>query len=33
MKPPVFYATKSEDAYEFIIDYRERLHKMDLVKR
>lgn len=33
MKPPIFYDTESEDSYEFIINYKERLHKMWEVER
>lgn len=33
MEPSVFKSTKSEDAFEFLINYRERLHKMGIVDR
>ncbi|KAK4706956.1 hypothetical protein R3W88_033493 [Solanum pinnatisectum] len=33
LKPPVFKGTKSEDAYDFLVDCHELLHKMDIVER
>lgn len=33
IKPPIFHRTESENAYKFIIDYYERLHKMGAVER
>ncbi|XP_060189858.1 uncharacterized protein LOC132618873 [Lycium barbarum] len=33
MKPPVFYGTESEDAYEFIIDCHERFYNMGVVDK
>ena len=33
LKPPVFKAAKSEDAYDFLVDCHELLHKMGIVKR
>lgn len=33
MKPPISHGIESENAYKFIIDYHERLHKMGVVER
>ena len=33
LKPPVFKGAKSEDAYDFLVDCHELLHKMDIVER
>ena len=33
MKPPVFKGAESEDAYDFLVDCHELLHKMDIVER
>ena len=33
LKPPIFKGAKSEDAYDFLVDYHELLHKMDIVER
>ncbi|XP_059301842.1 uncharacterized protein LOC132053752 [Lycium ferocissimum] len=33
MKPPIFYGTESEEAYEFIIDCHARLHKIGVVDK
>ncbi|TMW98833.1 hypothetical protein EJD97_003423, partial [Solanum chilense] len=33
LKPPVFKGAKSEDAYDFLVDYHELLHKMGIVER
>ncbi|XP_049372096.1 uncharacterized protein LOC125837004 [Solanum verrucosum] len=33
LKPPFFKGTESEDAYDFLVDCHELLHKMDIVER
>ena len=33
LKPPVFKGAKSEDAYDFLVDCHELLHKIDIVER
>ena len=32
LKPPVFKGAKSEDAYDFLVDCHELLHKMDIAE-
>ena len=33
LKPPVFMGAKSEDAYDFLVDCHELLHKIGIVER
>ena len=33
LKPPIFKGAESEDAYDFLVDCHELLHKMDTVER
>ena len=33
LKPPVFKGAESEDAYNFLVDCHELIHKMDIVER
>ena len=33
LKPPVFKGAESEDAYDFLVDCHELLHRMDIVER
>ena len=33
LKPPVFKVAESEDAYDFLVDCHELLHKMGIVER
>ena len=33
LKPPVFKGAESEDAYDFLVNCHELLHKMDIVER
>ena len=33
LKPPIFKGAESEDAYDFLVDCHELLHKMDIVER
>lgn len=32
LKPPVFKGDESEDSYDFLVDYHELLHKMDIAE-
>lgn len=32
LKTPVFKDTKSEDTHDFLVDYHELLHKIDIIK-
>ena len=33
LKPPVFKDAETEDAYDFLVDFHELLHKMDIVEQ